>query len=155
MITLTWCDRHLQDKDEEVPAEQFHWGNQHVDLCEECAGPVLEAAELFTKYGSDGKRTPPPQIRTVKKAQAAQKDERATCPECGREYLNRGSLGSHARQIHGKSLGALTGSELTHKCRWCDAGYTTGQGQSLHERARHPVEYQQAQQDAKQTAAAT
>jgi len=152
MITLTWCDKHLTDKDEEVPAEQFEWNGRHVDLCGDCATPLLEVQAIFTEYGSTGKRTPTMQTRTVQKAVAGNRvSDPQGCPICGKTYKNRDTLGTHAREQHGKTLAEIDGKPLDHKCRWCDKAYATGQGLSLHERQRHPVEYQEVR---KQPAAA-
>jgi hypothetical protein len=147
MVTLTWCDWHLTEKDTEEPAQRYTWGDLTVDLCEDCAAPIAQALALFTDYGAKGKRTP--QLAAVRR-RARKASPQATaptpsvkaadgtyaCPDpgCDSVLKSRQSLGAHARQIHGKSLGELEGRPITHTCDECGAGFTTLQGITLHER---------------------
>ena len=141
MVTLTWCDRHLTDTDEEVPGDAMPpWADGlAVDLCPECAAPVLAARELAEHYGAIGKRTP----EVVKGRRPLVPSSRAdaqpvagglACPDCGAKLSNRQSLGSHARNIHGKSLGELEGKPLNYVCPTCQQGFTTPQGVAVHAR---------------------
>lgn len=147
MVTLTWCDRHLTDKDEEVPGSSMPPVNgAQLDLCDECALPLMEALALYERYGSKGKRTP--QLAAVKRRAAApQKPARPDqtpvegglpCPQpdCESVLKNRSSLGAHARQDHGVTLGELEGKPITHTCdvKGCGKGFTTLQGFTLHQR---------------------
>lgn len=145
MVTLTWCDRHLIEKDEEVPASSMpEIQGANLDLCDDCAGPLMEALALYEQYGSKGKRTP--KLATVRKraeAAAAAVPAKArpvpgglACPDpdCDSVLTNRQSLGAHARQIHSKTLGELEGKPIAHVCPDCGAGFTTNQGITLHAR---------------------
>jgi C2H2 type zinc finger protein len=141
LITLTWCDRHLTEKDEEVPAEPMPewadgWG---VDLCAECATPVHEVMALYQRYGAKGKRTPQMTTRPAPKRPDRQTEGPFTCPQegCGAVLATRGSLGAHGRQIHGVSLGELLGQPLNHKCpeKGCGKAFSTGHGLAVHMRS--------------------
>lgn len=142
LITLTWCDRHLTDKDEEVPAspmpEMQGW---NLDLCSDCSAPLLESLALYERYGAKGKRTPQMTTRPVPKRPDKGAEGPFPCPAegCGSVLANRDSLGSHVRQIHGKSVGELEGQPLDHQCPDCDRAFTTAVGLSGHVRAAHGI----------------
>lgn len=134
MVTLRWCDKHLTEKDEEVPADPMPaWADGwQVDLCTECAGPIIAARELTETYGAKGERTP----QMVKRPKVRPDQASYPCPAegCGSVLSNRSSLGAHARQKHGVTIGELEGRELTHTCPDCGQGFTTPQGVAVHAR---------------------
>lgn len=144
MVTLTWCDRHLADKDEQVPASAMpEIQGAQLDLCDDCAAPLLEVLALYETYGSKGQRTP--KLASVRKRAAAAPGKPASaqpvpgglpCPKalCDSVLVDRASLGAHARQTHGVTLGELEGRPVTHTCEECGRGFTTLQGISLHQR---------------------
>lgn len=143
MVTLTWCDRHLSDKDEEVPATAMpEIQGAQLDLCDDCAAPLMEALALYEAYGSKGQRTP--KLASVRKRAAAPRARADSvpaagglpCPKalCDSVLRNRASLGAHARQNHGMTLGQLEGKPVAFTCETCGAGFTTKQGIKLHER---------------------
>src|SRR5262245_40650659 len=140
LITLTWCDRHLTEKDEEVPAEPMpEWADKwQVDLCAECAVVVLEARALYEQYGAKGKRTAEVTTKPVPRRPDQAADGPYTCPQkgCGSVLVNKQSLGAHARQTHGMTVGELLGQPLKFKCD-CGRGFTTGQGLAAHQRSAH------------------
>jgi hypothetical protein len=135
LITHTLCDRHLQDKDERVPATQYtSTSGMLVDLCDDCAGPLAAAEAVFQAYGSQGRRARAPR----KQAQAGDPGA-ITCPDCGKTYNTRNSLGAHARNVHGKTVAAMLGEPTPHKCtvKGCGKTFSTPQALGLHARS-HP-----------------
>ena len=126
MVTLTWCDFHLTEHDEEVEASHFTWDELEVDLCPECAAPLAAAQLMFEKYGSKGPRTMAPP------GSKALGSYPCPAPGCGSVLVNRPSLGAHARQMHGVTLGELEGKPIAHTCEECGRGFTTLQGIRLH-----------------------
>jgi hypothetical protein len=156
LITLTWCDRHLSEKDEEVPAGPMPaWADGlNVDLCPECAAPYVEARKLAEEYGSKGDRTSSPQKRTRAKTAApapaptgkvTSRGLPAThiCPakDCGAGLSSRPSLAAHARQTHKTSLPALEGKPATYKCdqRGCGRAFSSPQAIALHRKQTHKL----------------
>ncbi len=157
LVTLTWCDQHLAEKDEEIPATTMPpWADGlSVDLCDECAAPVLAARALAEHYGSKTDRTPKPpkRVRAAARRNGASTaerpadwDGRATrsgkpalygCPKCDGGFASRQSLAAHARNVHDLTLGELEGKATPHKCSepGCGRAFTTPQGLALHERA--------------------
>jgi hypothetical protein len=136
MVTLTWCDQCLAEKDEEVQAASMPpYDGMQVDLCSEHAAPVMAARNVYATYGSTGSRHTlrPSTVQKAGKAGAA------TCPQagCGAVLNGRQSLAAHARQIHGMTIGQLEGKAITHPCTYpdCDRGFTSPQALALHERA--------------------
>lgn len=130
-VILTWCDRHLSEKDEQVKGDTYTWGKQNVDLCEECAGPLVEARQLFDTFGAVGSRTKAP------KKQSGEVDPH-TCPVCGMVAKNRSALGSHGRSQHSMSIGEMEGKELPYTCDVCQRGFSTPQGAAAHRARSHP-----------------
>jgi hypothetical protein len=133
MVTLTWCDVHLTEHDEERPAHPFTWDEYQLDLCEECLPTIAAARIMFEKYGSKGPRTLAPSA-VVRKGKQPGGLLSCPAPDCGSVLGNRASLGAHARQIHGMTLGELEGRPVAHTCEECGQGFTTYQGITLHTR---------------------
>lgn len=150
LITLTWCDRHLADKDEEVPAEPMPVLDGYgLDLCSECAAPILEVLAAYEKYGSKGDRTPRPP-RKIKRptpakavaAASAPMSDSHVCPECEGSYASRQSLASHTRNVHDKSLAELEGRPTPYHCS-CGKNFAAPPGLALHVK-KHPGHQQAA-----------
>jgi len=140
MITLTWCDYCLTEKDLEIPAQGFQVGDFQVDLCEEHALPLLESQKLAETYGSKGKRTPtlagPPPKPTAREALGI---DPLACPVpgCGKSFGGRQSLGAHTRTEHGISLGEAEGKPIVARCEEHSQGFTTQAGYALHISQKH------------------
>lgn len=132
LVTLIWCDKHQQEKDEQVAGRTYEIGAYSVDLCESCAKPVIQSQQLAELYGAKGERT------RRQKADGRGTDDPQTCPICGKTAKNRASLGSHGRHMHGMTLGEMEGAELNHPCPHCDRKFSTYQGASVHQRMAHP-----------------
>lgn len=134
MITLTWCDYCLTEKDLEIPAQEFQVGGFQVDLCEEHALPLVESQKLAETYGSKGKRTPtlagPPPTARV---------DQLPCPVpgCGKAYGGRASLGAHVRAAHGITVGEAEGKPIVARCEEHNQGFTTQAGYALHISQKH------------------
>lgn len=142
LVTRIWCDIHLTDKDEHEPATTYTWDKRQLDLCDDCAGPILEVLRLFSDYGSDGKRTRAPKGKGgapvgTKHAQPGDPDA-VTCPDCGKAFKNKGSLGSHGRHVHKKNMGELLGVNRPYPCGVCDKTFATPQGAGAHRVRSHP-----------------
>jgi len=148
LVTLTWCDRHLSDKDEEVPATPMPDVQGYgLDLCEECAEPLLAQLALYQRYGAKGDRTPKPSKRTAAAVAAAAPVETTragkpaahTCPGCQHLFTSRASLAAHARKDHGKSLPELEGKPVPFKCdqRGCGRAFASVQAIALHRKQAH------------------
>lgn len=140
LVTLTWCDKHLAEKDEEVPAVPMpEWSGLNVDLCEKCAEPILVARALYTDYGSKGQRTPkPPRRRNARAAVAtpeAATDPPHVCPECGNTLGFRHTLVQHVRNVHGKYLLEMEGKPLPYECDTCGRRVPTPGALALHQKA--------------------
>ena len=131
LIQLTWCDRHLQEKNEEVPAEPMpDWGGFNLDLCADCRAPIDEAMALYTEYGSKGKRTKAPKaVARVIPSDPQPGDHRCPQPGCeGLSFATRESLGAHGRQLHNMSIGELLGLPLPFTCDECGRKFSSPQG---------------------------
>lgn len=142
MITLTWCDWCLTEKDLETPATAMpELDGFQVDLCEEHAAPFREARQLAEHYGSKGKRTP--SLATPAKVSAREAlgidPLRCPVPDCGDEkgFSGRQSLSTHVRQTHGISLGEAEGKPIVARCEEHDRGFTTQAGYALHLSQKH------------------
>lgn len=132
LVTLTWCDLHLAEKDEQVEATTWHLGKGQVDLCAECAQPFQDAQALVDSYGAVGKRT-----RT--KGKQSGPEDPQTCPVCGKVAKNRDSLASHGRHIHKMNLGELLGDKQDYACPVCGKKFSTPQGAGAHRARSHPA----------------
>jgi hypothetical protein len=135
--TLTWCDVHQQEKDEQEPGHCYEIGGRQVDLCNECAGPFLAAAQLAAEYGRKPRRSH--RAKTEEKpADLVSPVDPLVCPECGKgPYVHLQSLSSHARAAHGMSRAQILGKETPYTCsqRGCGRVFSTPQGLALHERS--------------------
>lgn len=140
MVTLTFCDVCLAEKDLEVTGQAYELGGYGVDLCPEHALPLVESTTLAQTYGSKGKRTPTIAMprHTASQALGA---EGTPCPipDCGSVLGGRQSLGAHVRQQHGMTLGEAEGKPILATCETCGARFTTQHGHTLHMRQKHPA----------------
>lgn len=166
LVTLIWCDWHLAEKDEEVPATEMppFGDGLRLDLCKECAEPVLAVHALYERFGSKGDRTPKPP-RNLRAALArqgktsTQKDARAIAegapttsrglaalhpcpaPDCDSVLGSRQSLAAHARNTHHSSLPVLEGKPTPYACDQPDCGkaFASPQGLALHRKQVHKL----------------
>lgn len=124
LITRTWCDVHLEAKDEHVEGTNYKYGAREIDLCVDCAGPFVEAARLVEEYG-----------RRDRQDETA----RPACPECGKTYMTTARVKEHARRVHGQGADALAGDPTPYRCEECGKEFTRPQGLGAHRRI-HKVE---------------
>jgi hypothetical protein len=139
--TDRWCDWHLTERDEKVPAEAVTLaltvsgdqpGTWHVDLCADCLGPFLNVAEVARDYGADrpslnGTPTPTPAA-----------DEPRPCPICGKRPK---FLRSHLRNIHDMTMAAVFPDEYpdARPCEDCGEPFVDLRALTQHRRKRHPA----------------
>lgn len=137
---LTWCDVHLQEKDEHVPGTEYALtvgtaGGKGqpvvVDLCADCVGPLQTVLELTAAYGrkpaADGTVTTP---RKYKRRQstaapaaapaAASAEGDATCKLCGSTLIHRRALASHTTRVHRQILAEVEGHIQGSTCLLCE-----------------------------------
>jgi hypothetical protein len=139
MITLTFCDVCLSEKDLEVPGQAYDQGGYQIDACDEHSAPLVEAQKLAEAYGSKGKRTPTISVPRMTGSQAVGAEGMACpVPGCGSVLTGRQSLGAHVRQQHGMTLGEAEGRPIVATCEICGAKFTTQNGHTLHTRQKHP-----------------
>lgn len=140
MVTLTWCDWHLTEKDEEVPATAMpEFEGMGLDLCEPCAGQVAAMRAFYELYGSKGSRTmrvPRSKLQVAAAGAMVEKRGQVLCPSpgCGKTYKNRGSLGAHVRQDHATTLPLLEGKPATEVCETCGQKFASKQAIGMHQR---------------------
>ena len=139
LITLTYCDIHLQDKDEQVPGQAypgFEGSGQSIDLCEECAQVRIAVQVMYDTYGAKGKRTQRPQRQSKAGDPGAISCPR---PDCDGTAKNQDSLASHARHVHGVSLAQLMGKPTPFACEveGCGRAFSTPAGLGRHVTMSH------------------
>lgn len=93
LVKQIWCDHHQAAKDEEVAALEhsvtIDGVRIDVDLCEECAAPLVELQTWLETYGR------PVKARASKAKKAATQDLGNVCPECGRTFASRQGRAAH------------------------------------------------------------
>jgi uncharacterized C2H2 Zn-finger protein len=130
LVIQSWCDVCLaaDTKTAVTVSEVVRLGTAaavQLDLCADHAAPVVAVRELLT-YGTPPDDTPPP---------AARDD---TCPICGRNYLNRGSLTAHVRQVHHTTMSAVRGKPAAAvTCPVCGRTFAANQGLASHVGSSH------------------
>jgi hypothetical protein len=109
--TLTWCDIHLQEKDETEPGQSWTLTltppgerayTRTVDVCPACEDPLDAVVQLLAEYGRKSGRGPyKARTSSPEPGAPAAVDGVFTCPECGRESASPQGLGSHRKRAHG------------------------------------------------------
>jgi hypothetical protein len=125
---LTWCDIHLQEKDEHVPGTEYvvQIGKGQpvvVDLCPDCVGPLATVTDLLAAYGrkpnTNGVATRKPKAAAAPAPVASGSDVHV-CPDCGHASPNRKSLAGHTRAVHELLLSELEGKTKGLTCITCE-----------------------------------
>ena len=152
MVTLTWCDIHLE-LDEQVPGQPMpELDGYQLDLCAICAEPIAAARKLYQDYGSKGARTIRPPKGSVQQLAAVEPTH--ACPVCQKHYKNRGSLAAHVRTQHETSLQVVEGKPATVPCETCGGMFATQQALQMHQRkhAREQAAVKPARKRARKSA---
>jgi uncharacterized C2H2 Zn-finger protein len=143
---VTLCDVHLAD-DIEEPGRPWSVTIQQpggkptsytLDVCEEHGKPLAELVGFLRELGR-------PVAATV-----GSPEDGATCPTCGKELKNRGTLSTHVRQQHGTTLTELTGgaprassadpgASSDYVCPECGDTFSSPQGIGVHRSKKHGV----------------
>lgn len=138
IITRVLCDRHLNEKDEAVDADTFVLGianrpPHEMDLCPDCAGPVVEALQMLNDYG----RPFGAPVKTPK----TPKDpaDRIKCPACEWTSPTEPSARTHAVSVHKRTLAQLRGEPTPFPCGVgdCPLEYTNNTARSQHQMQSH------------------
>lgn len=151
---MTWCDAHLQEKDERVPGAEYllqvstngaRSDAVVLDLCADCAAPLSAVAELAAAYGRRPGNLPqirPATRRRPHRQQQARRvpanhlptPDRVDCPVCGAVYPDRKRLGEHCRLKHDAPLTELEGTSKGLVCLLCEPHqkFETARGLAVH-----------------------
>lgn len=141
---VTFCDRHLGDHDEEVPAVALRvaFGDSapvEIDLCEECRKELVDPlADFLSEHGQP----------TVRPKNAA---GRTPCPVpgCGASYKQNKGLKNHLATVHADAvqdgmvagnpvpIGADPQAEGQYACPDCERSFLTPQGVGAHRSRAH------------------
>lgn len=135
-----WCDVHLYEHNENVPAETIALpvpGTvRTVELCTECEERILgPVRKIYDEYGAkpDARNTPLPS-RGGKAP--------AVCPECGSQHPDVSLMRAHVKRIH-KDKAAdildLHGKGYVCTQEGCDFEAIRPQGLGAHLRQAHGI----------------
>ena len=140
IITRTLCDFCQADEvettdDVETVLVAINGQRWEVDGCKPHRQPLLDLADTLAEHG----RKVPMRAEIAPDGSA-----RVECPACHKSYKNRASLGSHARQDHGLTLGQLEGRDTgkSFTCDECQREFDTPQGYAVHRNRAHGVKAQ-------------
>lgn len=115
---VAWCD-HEEHEFVDTPAEATNTFKvavddgypREIDLCDEHVTPFIEVFTVLEERGTTitgAAKKPGPKSPGVKKGGRKHENlPNPPCPDCGQQYTSRESLGSHARDQHGKTLAEL------------------------------------------------
>lgn len=143
--TFIWCDRHQTEKDEQVEGVEYkvslgRSGLLVMDLCDQCASPVAEVAELLSSYGrkADKAATEPAASQSTRRGRGGPHK----CPMAGCDYPggpSRGALDQHLRAHHDTTLAVMDGApKVPCTMSGCSVELTGPSGWISHWKARHP-----------------
>ena len=98
---ITWCDHCLAENGDQVDASEYSGLNSagikvEVDLCAECAEAfITPALSTFDAYGRESVK---PKKRKPRVETPAPNG--GECPECGKAFTTKQSLGMHRWRAH-------------------------------------------------------
>jgi hypothetical protein len=148
LIQRRWCDYHLREKDERVPASAWRamfaaadsdTEPMLMDLCSDCvdqfAGPLSDLMDKL-RAKRQGQRT--------HDAPGQKTSARFPCPVCNAEYT-KGGLKHHVELEHQLTIGqaalrvgqTLEGGSIEFVCRECEAGFHRPQAYAQHRLVGH------------------
>lgn len=144
------CDGSIHEG-QEVPGRAYSLGVQvpggspwewvAIDLCDDCAKPLLDLTTELVDLGRPGGRPAEGSPSSTGPV---------TCSICGGIHKNRASLGAHYRTQHGKTLGEVEGGPATKDgpragtqvpltCPECGGTYRGPQGLGSHRARTHGI----------------
>lgn len=143
IITRVLCDRHLNDKDEAVEARTFvlaiaNRPPHEMDLCTDCAGPVVEVLQMLNDYGRPF-GAPVKTPRTGTPRSPMDPADRVKCPACDHTSPSEPSARTHAVTVHKRTLAQLRGEPTPFPCEFegCPMEYPNNTARYQHMAQSH------------------